>query len=258
MLTHIPLGPAVVPAYPFLILIGLWMGMSVAARVAERMPEGRRFEGDHIYNMGLYSFVVGLLGGRAWYVITHWSAYVSDLREALSLTANAIDGWAVTVCAVMTVLIYSRRHQLPIPNVADAIAFGASVTLIVAGVGAFLGSQTLGALTDVPWAVSLYGELRHPAHLYLVLSVIMILVVLWRLNASPRRAGFLALLFITLYASSRLIFDPFFAAPQTIGLGLRLVQVLALLAIVAALILMMWLETKPKSSVPRGELLPEG
>ena len=144
--------------------------------------------------------------------------------------------------------MYIRRHTLPLPNVADIIAFGASVTLIFTSVGAFLGSQTLGALTQVPWAVSLYGQLRHPAHLYIAASLLFILVILWWVKSRAYKSGFLALLFIELYAGSRLVFDPFFTSSQTIGPGLRMVQVLALLSLLIALTLMMRLETKPKTS----------
>lgn len=248
MLTHIPIGPAVLPAYPFLLLIGFWAGMSVAAKMAEQ----RQIEGDHIYNIGLYSFIGGLLVGRFWYVVSHWEAYSSDLTEAFSLTANAIDGWAFALAALIIALFYIKRHRLALPFVADAMAFGAAVTLIFGGIGAFLGSQTLGTPTTMPWAVSLYGQLRHPAHLYLVLAVIVIFGVLWVYRHNTRWPGFLALLFLLLYATSRLLFDPFFGSPPTIGPGFRLVQVWALGIITLILILMMKIETQkePRLSKP--------
>ena len=238
MLTHIPIGPVVVPAYPFLVLIGLWAGMWLAAREAERL----KIDGDHIYNIGLYGFVAGLLIGRIWYVITHWDAYTGDLTQALSLTANAIDPWAAALAALITGLVYARRHALSLPHLADALAPGAALSLIIGGLGAFLGSQTLGATSDVAWAVPYYGQLRHPTHLYQVGAVLLILLIIWRGRLSPRWPGFVGLLFLTLYAGSRLLVEPFFAAPLTIGAGFSLVQVSALLVMVIILTVMMRLD----------------
>lgn len=238
MLTQIPLGSAVIPSYPLLVLVGLWAGMWLAAREAHRFD----IEGDHIYNLGLYGLVGGLLGGRIWYVITHWDAYASDLTQALSLTANAIDPLAVVLVAVMIFYLYARRYHLSLLHVLDAIAPGAALALIIGGIGAFLGSQTLGIPTSLPWGVPLFGQVRHPAHLYVVLAVILSLGVIWQMRRQPRWAGYTFFLFGALYAGSRLLLDPVFASPQTIIGGLRLVQVLALIAVVIILIIMMRLD----------------
>jgi len=238
MLPLISLGPAAIPTYPFLILIGLWAGMWLAAKEAERLT----IDGDHIYNIGLYSLLGGLLGGRAWYVITHWEAYQDNLLQALTLTANAIDPLALVIVALILAMIYTQRHHLSLPQVGDAMAPGAALALIIAGIGAFLGSQTQGTLTDLPWGVTLFDQTRHPAHLYQVLATLIILALIWSLRRNPRWPGFIFLLFIELYAGSRLLLDPFFASPQTIGPGLRLVQVSALSVMLIILIVMMRLD----------------
>ena len=240
MLTHIPIGPAVIPAYPFLTLLGLWAGMWLAAREGERLG----IDGDHFYNIGLYGFVAGLLGGRGWYVLTHWESYASAPLQALALTANAISAPAAYLTALGVSLFYIRRYQLSLPRIADAAAFGAALGLVVGGIGAFLGSQTLGTLTALPWGVSIFGQTRHPAHLYLVIAVLLIIAILWPMRRKPHWPGFIFLLFVELYAASRLLLDPFFETHQTIGDGFRTVQVLALLIMVVALTAMMQLDQR--------------
>lgn len=238
MLTHIPIGRAVLPSYPFLALIGLWAGMWLAAREAERL----NLDGDHIYNIGLYSLLAGLLGGRTAYVASHWEAYAGDISQAFALTANAIAPFSAILFVLVTTLIYAKRHALSLPHLADAIAPGAALSLIIGGAGAFLGSQTLGTVTTVPWGIPLFGQVRHPAHLYQVLATLLILGLIWRMRASSPWPGFTFLLFAELYAASRLLLDPFFASPQTLDFGLRTIQVTALVAMVIVLVIMMRLE----------------
>jgi prolipoprotein diacylglyceryltransferase len=240
MLTHIPIGPAVIPAYPFLTLVGLWAGMWLAAREGERLG----LDGDHFYNIGLYGFLAGLLGGRGWYVLTHWESYADAPLQALALTANAISTPAAYLCALGVSLFYIRRYQLSLPLIADTAAFGAALGLVIGGIGAFLGSQTLGTPTTLPWGVSIFGQTRHPAHLYLVTVVLLIMAVLWSIKHRPRWPGFIFLLFVELYAASRLLLDPFFATQQTISGGFRTVQVLALLTMVIALAAMMQVDQR--------------
>ncbi len=240
MLTHITLGPLTIPSYPFLSLVGLWAGMWLAAKEAERLG----IAGDHVYNMGLYGVVAALLGGRLGYVATHWEAYAGAPLQALALTANAISLPAAAVVALAVMGVYARRHRLPLPPLADAIAPGVALALVIGGVGAFLGSQTLGTPTTVPWGVYQFDVLRHPAHLYQVVATLLILSALRPVRYASPWPGFLFLLFVALYAASRLLLDPFFDLPQTIGGGFRLVQVVALAVLVVSLAVMGWVDSR--------------
>ncbi len=239
MLRYISIGPATIPSYPFLVLIAFGAAMWLAAKEAER----RNIDGDHLYNIGLYMFVAAILGGRFWYVITHWDAYADAPLQAFALTANAIAAPEAALFALIAAIVYIYRNKLNLGVIADVSAIGAALGLVIGGIGAFLGSQTQGATATVPWAVSQFGETRHPAHLYLTLAALVIFGVLWFLRTKTRPNGFLFLLFVSLYAAARLLFDPFFALPATIGDGYRTVQVAALIALVIALAAMARLKT---------------
>lgn len=234
MLTHLSIGPATIPSYPFLALIGLWAGMWLAAREASK----RGIDGDHVYNLELYGMLGGIIGGRLWYVLTHWNAYTDAPLQALALTANAISIPEGIIVALAVALIYSKRHSLPLRILADAIAPGAALTLIIGGTGAFLGSQTLGTTTSMPWGIEQFGQIRHPAHLYQAGAVVVILVAILMVGQKAKWPGFIALLFSLLYAGSRLLLDPFFAQPTLIGNGWRMVQVSALISMVLILAIM--------------------
>jgi len=238
MLTYISIGPATIPSYPFLSLIAFWAAMWLAAKEAER----RGIDGDHLYNIGLYMFVAGILGGRFWYVLTHWDAYADAPLQALALTANAIAAPEAVLFAFIAAIVYVYRNKLDLATIADVGAVGAALGLVIGGIGAFLGSQTLGAPTTLPWAITQFGEARHPAHLYVTLAAAIIFGVLWFWRTKPHPSGFLFWLLIALYAGARLLLDPFFALPATIGGGYRMVQVAALIALIVALAAMARIE----------------
>ncbi len=240
MLSQISIGPATVPSYPLLVLVGLWAGMWLSSKEAQRLG----VDSDHVYNIGLYSLLGAILGGRLWYVITHWDAYASAPLQALALTANAIAIPEAIVVAVVVAVVYCRWHNLSLATVADALTPGSALALAIGGVGAFLGSQTLGTPTTLPWGITQFDAVRHPAHLYVVIAVLLILAIIGKIRLNARWPGFTFLLFVELYAASRLLLDPFFALPDTIGGGLRVVQVSALIALVVAIAAMARLNTQ--------------
>lgn len=249
MLTQINIGPATLPSYQFLALIGIWTAMWFAAKNAAKF----NIDGDHLYNIGLYGFISALLGGRFWYVITHWDAYSTEPLQALAITANAIAVPEAILFAIIATIIYCKRNKLSLGKVADAAAPGIALGLVIGGVGAFLGSQMLGTETSLPWGVSLFDAVRHPAHLYVTLAVLVIFAVTLKTQTDNRPAGFSFLQFTALYAAARLLLDPFFALPDTIGAGLRVVQVTSLAALVLIIAVMARLDAgniqSPRSKV---------
>lgn len=236
------LGPASIPSYPFLALLGFWAAMWLGSKEAER----RGFDGDHLYNIGLYVFLAALLGGRFWYVITHWDSYADAPLQAFALTINAIAVPEAVLFGAIAAVVYVYRAKLNLGEVLDAAAPGIALGLAIGGIGAFLGSQRLGEITAMPWAISQFGEARHPAHLYVLATSLAILGVLWALRKKSRWPGFLFALLIALAAVSRLMLEPFFALPDTIGDGYRTVQVAALVILVIALAVMAYFDTRRK------------
>lgn len=240
MQPFISIGPATIPSYPFLTLVGFWAVMWLSGKELER----RGLDGDHSYNIGLYVFLAALLGGRFWYVLTNWASYADAPLQAFALTINAIAMPEAVLFGLIAAVVYIYRAKLSLGDVADASAPGIALGLAISGVGAFLGSQTLGTPSSVPWAVTQFGETRHPAHLYVVGASLLILAVLWMLRKHTRWSGFLFVLMVILVAASRLLLDPFFALPDTIGDGYRIVQVYSLVIMVIALAVMAQQETK--------------
>ncbi|HEY86386.1 MAG TPA: prolipoprotein diacylglyceryl transferase, partial [Chloroflexi bacterium] len=182
MYPNLSIGPASIPSCPLFVLLALWAGMWLGAKEAERLG----IDGDHIYNIGIYGLLAGLIGGRAWYALSHWEAYAKNAIQSLALTINAIALPEAFIFALAAIVIYIKVHKLLLPVVVDAIASGAALAMLIGGVGAFLGSQTLGTPTSLLWGIEQFGQLRHPAHLYQVVANLVILAVVWKMRLNPR------------------------------------------------------------------------
>lgn len=233
MMPTLTLGSLAVPTYPLFLLIAYWAGLWLAARQADRFG----VDGDHVYNAGLYGLLAGIVGARLWFVLSHWENYAANLSQALSLSRSALSLGEGFVIAGVVVLIYLQRSKVPLERFLDAIAYGLALAVIIINIGAFLGGEAVGVVTERPWAIKIAGVARHPVQLYEAATSLAILGVLFFISYNPW-SGFKFWVFVLLYSASRLMVEIFRARPQIIGDGYLAVQVLALIAMLISLTVM--------------------
>lgn len=229
MMPNLNFGGFTVQTYGLLLIIAVLAGLSLSAREARRLE----LDDNQVYNLGFYALLATILGARLVYVASHWSAYNGSLLSALSLTPTALAWPEGALIGGLIVVVYWSRRQLPVGVTLDAIAPGLTLALAVVSLGAFLDGSALGEPTTLPWGVFLWDEVRHPVQLYEGAALLVILVLLLRRKARGF-AGHTFVLFIALYAGSRWFLDAFRADTPVLTGGVRLVQVIALAIMLAA------------------------
>lgn len=234
MLRILSIGGLALPTFPLLLLVAFWVGLWVSAWRAKQLG----FEGDHVYNAGLYGLIAGFIGARAWYVLSHWDNYASDLTQAFSLSRSALSAGEGFMIGALVALIYLQRSKVSLNTFLDAAAPGLALALVIGHIGALLGGVALGLPSNVPWAIDISGTSRHPIQLYEAGASLMILAILYFYRAWRPWASFHFWLLVTLYGLSRLLLEPLRDRPMLIGDGYLAAQVLALAAIVIALAVM--------------------
>ena len=232
MLPTIPLGPASLPTYPLLLLLGYFIGLWFAAKVGAR----RGLDPDHLYNMGFYGVIAALIGGRLVHVILYFPAYRADPLSILSPNMNAVQPLAASASALLVVLWYQRRYRIPIPALLDALAGGGLVFLAAKALAEGLNGLHFGEPSVAPWAIYQWHVARHPVQYYELLGILVVLVWFWAL-LRRLEPGMAALLALGGYAGVRLLVDAFRAEAQTVGDGYRLSQIIAWIVLLVVLLI---------------------
>lgn len=235
MFPVIQLGPLSLPTYPLALLLAGWLALEVAARAARRLG----VDGDHMYNAGLYGLVAGIVAARLGHVIAYWPAYRSQPLEIFGFNTSAFLLWPGLAAALAVAGWYVYRRRLPSAKMLDAAAPGLLIGAAVAGVGALLAGRAYGAPTaqGVPWAVDLWGVMRHPSQAYETLAALAVALLALRVIRHGGRPGAAALIALAGYGLSRWLLEPFRAAevsPVILG-GLRAAQVWGLAVALVAL-----------------------
>ncbi len=235
MYPALQLGGLVLPTAPLTFIIGAWAALTAIEQTARKlMPE----QEESIYrltSMGLFS---GLIGARVAFVLTHWSAYQDNILAIIWPINTGFNVGAGVVIGIVVAFFYGRSHQLNPPMTLDTLTPGLLISLITVSLADFLGGPGYGTLSNLPWAISLFGLRRHPVQIYEILIGLSALSLWWRNSQRRLFTGQLFLTAFALYSAGRLFVDAFRDnAPLTSG-GYHVIQMVSLTILLVALFLL--------------------
>ena len=249
MLPVLQLGPFAIQTYPLVVILAGWAALAIGARAARLLG----IDPDHVYNVGLYGFIAGVVGGRFAHVITYWSAYRSQPFEIFGFNMTAFLLWPGVVAGLAVAGWYIYRRRLPLAAMLDAFAPGLLVGLAIAALGALLAGRNPGASSALPWAVTLWGVPRHPVQIYEAIGLLAVAALVWSMIRRGARPGAPFLTALAGYGLTRWFVEAF-RSPEvtaTVAGGLRLGQVIGLGLALLALIGFRYVVTRPEAAAPQ-------
>jgi phosphatidylglycerol---prolipoprotein diacylglyceryl transferase len=230
MLPVLQVGPLAVQLPGLLLLLGLWLASVVIGRNAWR----HGLDGDVLDRLLLTGLLAGVVGARLSYVLQHASDFARDPSAILSLSLTAFAPFEGAAIGVVAALVYGARKSLPFWPTLDALTPGAALLAVFVHLSQLASGDAFGAPTDLPWAIELWGERRHPAQLYALAASIAILgFVLW-LQRRRRFAGELALGWLALSSAARLLLEASRGDSLYLA-GVRQAQLAALVVLMVSL-----------------------
>ena len=236
MFPVIKIGPRIIQSQLLILLIAFWIGTGVTKRVARRLG----LDGEYADNLIYLGLIAGLVGARLSYVIQYWSIYSNDLGAIFALNLNTLSPIGGLIVGLATAYWYAKRKKIANRKLLDALTPGLVILAGGLALADLASGDGYGLPTQLPWSISLWGELRHPVQVYDLLAVFVISVVLWRSSRPFDGARFG--LFVILYAASRLFLEAFHG-DSVIFANIRVVQFWSLLALIATLLtLRYWAE----------------
>lgn len=209
-LVHI--GPLTVYTYGVMWVIGIWLAVFRALRVAPRYG----IRGEDLLDLTFWMVAVGIVGGRLTYVLIYWSQYSQDLLSIFRVWEGGMSYFGGFGLAVATGLWIVRRRQLPLWRVADLAAPSVALGYAIARIGCFGAGCCYGAPTSLPWGVQFPDTPSpvHPTQLYATGMNLAIFLFLWWRERFPRQEGQLFALFLSLHGLYRFV-NEFFRAGAT-------------------------------------------
>lgn len=232
MFPIVNIGPLALQAPGLIILAGIW----AATMLFERDSKRSGLASGTVLNMVFLSLVAGIIGARLGYALKYIDIYLSDPLGLFSLNMSTLGFVEGIVTAFLAALIYSQRKGLPLWTTLDVLTPGLALFSIFLGFSHGSSGEAFGALTSVPWAIDLWGAMRHPSQIYEMLFAGLIFLLVQRVKHSAPFSGFTFFFLLVCSGGSRLFLEAF-RGDSTIILGsVRSAQVLSLGVILVGLL----------------------
>jgi phosphatidylglycerol---prolipoprotein diacylglyceryl transferase len=223
MFPIINIGPAAVQTPGLILLVGLWLGASLAERHASR----HGVDPGKLNNLIFLALIAGVVGGRLLYVLQHPQAFASSPISILSLNPGLFDLTGALAVAGLSALVYGSRAGMAFWPTLDCLTSLIAVLAVALAFANLALGEGFGAPSDVPWAIYLWGADRHPTQVYEMLAALLILAFIWPVFKQDlfNRPGTRFLYFLALSAAARLFLEAFRGDSTLLAGGVRSAQV---------------------------------
>ncbi|MCA2241483.1 prolipoprotein diacylglyceryl transferase [Mycobacterium sp. WUMAC-067] len=149
-------GPLPIRAYALFIIAGI----VAALLIGDRRWEARGGERGVIYDIALWTVPFGLIGGRLYHLATDWRTYWGPGGAGLGAAVRIWDGglgiWGAVALGAVGAWIGCRRHGIPLPAFADAIAPGIILAQAIGRLGNYFNQELYGRETTLPWGLEIF------------------------------------------------------------------------------------------------------
>jgi prolipoprotein diacylglyceryl transferase len=156
------LGPLPIRAYALFIIAGI----VAALLIGDRRWAARGGERGVIYDIALWTVPFGLIGGRLYHLATDWRTYWGPGGAGLGAAVRIWDGglgiWGAVALGAVGAWIGCRRHGIPLPAFADAVAPGVILAQAIGRLGNYFNQELYGHETTLPWGLEIFYR-RDPA-----------------------------------------------------------------------------------------------
>ena len=247
MLPVLHIGPLAIQLPGLILLLGLWLGLSLAEKHAHR----HGIRSNHIFTFAITAIIAGTLGARLVYALRFITAFLNKPGDLLSLNPELLDPIGAVLGAALIVIYFIRHHKLNPWALYDALTPALAVLAVAIHLANLASGRGFGAPTNLPWAIFLRGEWRHPTQIYEMIAALILLGYFWPSNARThyQKTGLYGISFLATTAVMYLFFGAFHGDSVTIPGGFRSSQVIAWLVLATSL----WLFSKRKPNAPGTE-----
>ena len=252
------IGPLAIRWYALAYIGSLVLGWRIMRRLVLRPPAvATQEQTDDFLTWATLGVV---LGGRIGYVLFYQPAhYLADPLGALAVWQGGMSFHGGALGVVVALVLYCRRHAIPLLGFADRIAVVTPIGLGLGRIANFINGELWGrpAPDWLPWRMVFPNGgpvARHPSQIYQALMEgLLLFLLLWllaRREAVRARFGVLTGVFLVGYAVARSTGELFRQPDPFLGFlyaGATMGQLLCVPMLVAGVWLI--LRARPRAAV---------
>lgn len=241
---RLKLGPLVLNAYGLCIAVGVIAGVWLANRRWVAMGGSN----DTIGRVATFAVPAGIIGARAYHVITDWKSFRGRWGEVFFVWKGGLGIWGGVFLGAVVAWLIARRQHLDMGALFHAAAPAIPLAQGVGRWGNWFNIELFGRPTTIPWALEIPARKRpdgyesfatfHPTFLYEFLwniGIVIVVIVLsaWLLKRFRMGAAFA--LYVALYTFGRFFIERIRIDDASLVAGLRVNEWVAAIVFLGAI-----------------------
>jgi phosphatidylglycerol:prolipoprotein diacylglycerol transferase len=210
--------------------------------------------------------VAAVIGGRVLYLVQNeLSLVLANPLHALAIWHGGLSFYGGLAAGLVALWLFARRNGLAFAGIADVAAPAVAAGQAVGHIGCFIGGDSYGLPTSLPWAVTYtnpgamapLGVPLHPTQLYEAAGLVLLAGTLIALRRPLARLGAGAIAATYLVGLAAIRFVLFLYRDDVVVLGgLKVAQVIGLgIAVVGLLWLTHLVLDRTTSTTRRSEVM---
>jgi prolipoprotein diacylglyceryl transferase len=204
------LGPLTIRVYGLMLLLGILVAVYVGGKLWTRMGGSW----DLIYRVAMWGVLWGIVGARAYHVITSWNEVPDEWWGVFAVWKGGLGVWGGVAAGVAAGAIVARRAGANVPLLADCVAPGILLAQGIGRLGNYFNQELFGTPTTLPWGLEIDEANRpaeyvsfatfHPTFLYeLIWDVVGAAGLIWLALERKLKPGGVFCLYVMWYSLAR-------------------------------------------------------
>jgi prolipoprotein diacylglyceryl transferase len=223
------IGPLFIHAY------GLAYVAAVTAAVVltRHRWQAQGGEGDLVYDVALWGFPAGVIGGRLYFLATSWNQVPPHWWGPFAIWKGGLGIWGGIALGTLVGLWRLRRAGVSLPLFMDAGAPGLLVAQAIGRIGNYFNQELFGGPTTLPWALRVdaahtprgypIGTTFQPTFLYeMIFNLALAGFLIWLGRTGKIKPPGLFALYVAGYSGFRIWEETLRIDPSHYLFGLRL------------------------------------
>jgi prolipoprotein diacylglyceryl transferase len=223
------LGPLFVHFYGLAYVVAVVAAIAVTIRRWEARGGSREL----VYEVALWGFPAGLIGGRLYHDVTSWNEVPHTWWGPFAIWQGGLGIWGGIALGSLVGVWVLRRRGADVARFMDAAAPALLVAQAIGRIGNYFNQELFGGPTTLPWALRIdpahrpAGYLQyatfHPTFLYeLLWNLALAGTLIWLGRRRPIRAPGIFALYVAGYSAFRIVEELLRVDPAHHLFGLRL------------------------------------
>jgi prolipoprotein diacylglyceryl transferase len=223
------IGPLEVHVYGLMYVVALVLAVLITIRRWEAVGGSREL----VYDVAMWGFPAGLIGGRLYFLATSWGEVPAHWWGPFAVWDGGLGIWGGIALGSAAGLWRLRRAGVSPGPFMDAVAPALLVGQAIGRIGNYFNQELFGGPTSLPWALQISPAHRpagyaafatfHPTFLYeLIWNLALAAFLVWLGHHRRIRPPGLFALYVAGYSAFRIFEESLRVDPAHYILGLRL------------------------------------